>query len=313
MRLANPQTEQQSQNRVGMAFAATLADVLPTIWMINRAGLDSPITIIIHQTMDATISLAQIQIQVGLPEKNFQTAKEMIARAADEGSELVLLPELWTSGYDLPNCARYSTINLELLTELKVIAANRKISIGGSYITRADGGFQNTFILVTPHNFQPPSYHKIHPFRLLNEEQWFLPGSELVTVEFPWGKAGLSICYDLRFPEMFRKYALLEASCLLNVSQWGYKRTEHWRTLLRARAIENQYFVAAVNACGLINQDTLAGYSAIINPWGEPMIEANASDEVLLTTRIDLEQVAQVRKMVPAQEDGRTDLYRTWL
>jgi len=112
---------------------------------------------------------------------------------------------------------------------------------------------------------------------------------------------------------MFRKYALLEASCLLNVSQWGYKRTEHWRTLLRARAIENQYFVAAVNACGLINQDTLAGYSAIINPWGEPMIEANASDEVLLTTRIDLEQVAQVRKMVPAQEDGRTDLYRTWL
>jgi len=97
--------------------------------MINRAGLDPPITIIIHQTMDATISLAQIQIQVGLPEKNFQTAKEMIAQAADEGSELVLLPELWTSGYDLPNCARYSTINLELLTELKVIAAKERYQL----------------------------------------------------------------------------------------------------------------------------------------------------------------------------------------
>ncbi len=263
--------------------------------------------------MPTILSLAQFHVVIGQPQKNLSKVRKMIRQAADQGSSLILLPELWTSGYDLPNCAAHSQNNLEILKELQNLADEFALSIGGSYIVQAGERFHNTFIILSPQSAPLPQYQKIHLFRALNEFQWFIPGTDPVTVDFPWGKAGLSICYDLRFPEMFRVYARQGVKVILNVAQWGAKRSQHWRTFLRARAIENQCFVAAVNACGPLNQDKLAGCSAIIDPWGSTLVEADDAEEGVFTAKIDFDQIEQASQLVPSKEDSRFDLYKKWI
>ena len=262
--------------------------------------------------MKTTLSLAQFQVQLGNPDKNLRSALEMIDEAAAKKSRIVLLPELWTSGYDLENREKYAPLNQEILLELGSISNKHQIAIGGSYITRGDHGFYNSFILVCPQRGQTEPYQKIHLFRHLDEDIWFLPGQKLITIDFPWGKVGQAICYDLRFPEMFRAYAHQNVQLMLLVSQWGAPRTDHWRTFLRSRAIENQFFLAAVNAVGYIRANKLAGYSAIVSPWGEVINEATGEKEELLTSTIDLADLDRVREILPAQNDSRRDLYGDW-
>ena len=263
--------------------------------------------------MQTILSLAQFHVVIGQPQKNLHKAREMILQAADQGSSLILLPELWTSGYDLLNCAAHAQNNMEVLKELQILADELNLSIGGSYILQTGEGFHNTFIILSPQSAPLPLYRKIHLFRALNEYQWFIPGTDPVTVDFPWGKAGLSICYDLRFPEMFRVYARQGVKVILNVAQWGAKRSQHWKTFIRARAIENQCFVAAVNACGLLNQDLLAGCSAIIDPWGSALTETSDAEEGVFTAKIDFDQIEQASQLVPSKEDSRFDLYKKWI
>lgn len=262
--------------------------------------------------MKTTLSLAQFQVQLGNPDKNFQRALELIHEAAARKSHLILLPELWTSGYDLENCEQYAPQNQEILLELQKTSQEHQITIGGSYITRGDHGFYNSFILVCPQLGQAEPYQKIHLFRHLDEHIWFLPGKKIVPLDLSYGRVGQAICYDLRFPEMFRAYANQNVQLMLLVSQWGAPRTEHWRTFLRSRAIENQFFLVAVNAVGYIRANKLAGFSAIVSPWGEVICEASGEKEELLTSTIDLADIDRVREILPAQIDSRRDLYADW-
>lgn len=258
------------------------------------------------------LSLAQIHIEIQKPEVNLLRALAMISEAANQGSQIVLLPELWTSGYDLSNCDRYIELNNDIITNLQHFAIEKNIVIGGSFITRQDHSYHNTFLLLgPPHNIYP-EYHKIHLFRLLEEEKWLTKGERPVISEFLWGRTGLSICYDLRFPELFRYYQTKNVDVLLNVAQWVAARQDHWKILLRARAIENQFFMAAVNAVGTLHSQTLAGNSAVISPWGETLIEGSASEEDLLNISIDLDQVKEAKQLLAAQKDNQKSLYAKW-
>jgi predicted amidohydrolase len=120
---------------------------------------------------------------------------------------------------------------------------------------------------------------------------------------------GLGICYDLRFTEMWRKYALGGARLFLLPAEWPARRAAHWQTLLRARAIENQVFVAACNRVGESKGETFAGKSAAIDPWGDAVVEAGAENEVLLTCEIDLAKVDDIRQRIPVFKDRRPELY----
>jgi predicted amidohydrolase len=184
--------------------------------------------------------------------------------------------------------------------------------IGGSVIWQHDGHFFNTYQLFVPGREEPYTYEKTHLFRQLSEDSYFFPGERLTTVDLPWGKTGLAICYDLRFPELVRAYANRGIDCLLVAAQWGAKRSDHWRTLLKARAIENQMFILASNAVGPIGDDPLAGFSAIIDPWGKLLAEAGADQPALLTAELDSGEITRIQQMVTSKMDTRPELYRAW-
>jgi len=135
-------------------------------------------------------------------------------------------------------------------------------------------------------------------FPLMNEDMYLTPGTGPVTFATPWGKVGLGICYDLRFPEFFLPYALDDISLVLLPAEWPHPRLHHWRTLLQARAIENQLFVAACNRVGRSGETHFFGHSMVISPWGEVLLEAG-EQEVLLTTEVDLDRVREARTRLP--------------
>ena len=260
--------------------------------------------------MKVLISLAQMHLYFGQPSKNFERASQMIVQAVHEKATCILFPELWTSGYDFDNRFLHAQSNLAILEDLAKLARLHKISIGGSYLEAQEGNLLfNTHTWLVPGIPTYIKYQKIHLFRLMDEDKWLQPGNQLVCADFQWGKAGLAVCYDLRFPEIFRKYALQGAQMAFIPAEWPSARVLHWKTLLRARAIENQMFVVAVNCVGKIGNETFGGSSAIISPWGETIAESNGQDEQLITAEIDLDQVDEIRKKIPVFEDRRPDIY----
>jgi omega-amidase len=255
-----------------------------------------------------SISLAQINILFGQPEANLRRAGEAISAARRAGSHLILFPELWTTGYDLENGRAHAAANLPLIAEIHHLAEQQEMFIGGSYLLETGGDITNTFLLAGPGGYDR-RYSKIHLFRLMNEPAFLQPGSHLQTAELPIGTAGMAICYDLRFPEQFRTYALQDALLFLLVAEWPALRRMHWNTLLHARAIENQVFVAAVNSVGKTSVETFAGSSLLIDPWGESVCEGSPTEEQILTGELELSLLASVRNKIPVFTDRRPDLY----
>jgi predicted amidohydrolase len=258
--------------------------------------------------MKLSISLAQLSIRFGAVATNYDRARSMILSAHEQGSQLILFPELWTSGYDLKNAHVHAVENLTMLDLLAAEAAERQIYIGGSYLLEQQGDIYNTFVLIAPDGARW-QYHKIHLFRLMDEQRWLKPGNQPAIAHLGAARAGLAICYDLRFPELFRQYAFDGVDCILLPAEWPAKRSNHWKILLRARAIENQVFMAAVNTVGVIDGVDFAGCSAIISPWGETIVEGTEHQEQVLTSVIDLDEIPQVRARIPILADRRPDIY----
>ena len=256
-----------------------------------------------------TISLAQAEFKFGEVEYNFTRAEKWIAEAAGLGSDLALLPELWASGYDLENWAKYAApLGKGAFKRVSDLAQKYQISIGCSLLEEKDGRAFNTFVLFGPDGKTWGMYRKVHRFRLLHEEKWLGAGDQLVLAQTSWGPVGLSICYDLRFPETFRPYAAAGSRLTLIVAEWPERRVAHWSKLLQARAIENQMFIAGVNKVGESQGAKLGGGSAIIDPWGVPLIEGDDT-EALLTAEIDFREAEIARRHIPVLRDRQPEIY----
>ncbi|VAW31618.1 Aliphatic amidase AmiE [hydrothermal vent metagenome] len=260
--------------------------------------------------MKRTISLGQMDVKLGDPVANWHTVQQMAVEAARRGSDLIVLPELWSTGYDLENAASYATRTDEgMFAQVAALAQELHIEILGSCLSLLEEGqFGNTAVYFDANGRSLGEYSKLHLFRLMQEEQYLTAGAAPTLVETAWGRAGLSICYDLRFPEFFRHYALAGAQVVFLPAEWPYPRLAHWRTLLRARAIENQMFVVACNRVGSSKGSHFFGHSCIVDPWGEIVVEAG-EDEMLLTAVIDIGKVAEVRAKIPVFKDRRSDIY----
>ena len=191
-----------------------------------------------------------------------------------------------------------------MFVEISGMAQDFGLYLCGSILEAAEGRYFNTQIVCAPDGTFLSSYRKIHLFGLMNEPQFLAPGTAPVTVDLPWGKAGLSICYDLRFPEMFRSYATEGAQLILLSAEWPHPRLSHWRALLIARAIENQAFVAACNTFGPGNGNVFCGHSMLVDPWGEVLVEADETAAVLCA-EIDLHQADDIRKRYPFLADAK--------
>jgi predicted amidohydrolase len=220
-----------------------------------------------------------------------------------------LLPELWASGYDLKNWEEYATpIDKGVFRLLSDLAVKYQISVGSSLLEAKDGKAYNTFVLFSREGDIWGIYRKIHRFKLLQEDKWLGEGNSLVLANTIWGRVGLSTCYDLRFPEMFRPYAVAGARLVLLVAEWPERRISHWSTLLQTRAIENQLFMVGVNKVGVSQGVKLGGRSAIIDPWGNILVEGGDSEE-LLNCEINLSNADRARETIPVLQDRKPEIY----
>lgn len=251
-----------------------------------------------------------MDIAFGDPHKNYETAEKLIEEAMREIPDIIVLPELWTTGYDLTRLdsiadkAAAKTIGF-----LKNAATKYKVHfVGGSVANQGDNGVKNTLLIINNNGQLVHSYSKLHLFKLMDEHLYLEAGNEKGLFQLDNRTFGGVICYDIRFPEWIRAHTSEGAEALFVVAEWPAPRLSHWKSLLIARAIENQCFVIACNRSGHDPNNEFAGHSMIIDPWGEVIAEAGANKE-LLSAVIDLTLVKDIRKQIPIFEDRRPDLY----
>jgi len=262
-----------------------------------------------------TVSLAQIKVARSNPEENLIKGESLIVEAARRGSDLICFPEMWTTGFDWAANQRIAAQQERTIDRIAEMALRYHIWINGSLLALdSSGKVANTSILFDAQGRQAGIYRKTHLFSFMHEDEHMAAGDSLCVVDTPWGKAGLSICYDIRFPELFRTCALKGAKVQFLPMAFPYPRLPHWKVLVRARAIENQMFVLGVNQVGPEDFGTdgvvtYFGNSVIIDPWGETVIEAGESEEELLTATIDIDMVDQIRAKMHILQDRRPDLY----
>ncbi|WP_010632054.1 carbon-nitrogen family hydrolase [Sporolactobacillus vineae] len=256
------------------------------------------------------IALIQLNIAFGRPEKNKLRAEKMLREALKAGPDVVVLPELWTTGYDLENLTETADSDGTAIRKLagKWAAENKINMIAGSTAQKTDSGIYNTLTVFDRSGACVKAYSKVHLFRLMREHLFLKAGDSDGLFSIDGTPAAGFICYDIRFPEWIRKHVLLGAKVLFIPAEWPEPRLDHWRTLLTCRAIENQAFVVACNRSGSDPENTFAGHSIVISPWGEVIAEAGAEEQVL-TADIDLAAIDDVRARIPVFEDRRPELY----
>jgi predicted amidohydrolase len=222
------------------------------------------------------------------------------------GSDLVLLPELWPCGFFAFDryAADAEPISGPLVQSLRQKARQLGIHLlTGSFVERDGPNLYNTVLLVDPNGEIRARFRKIHLFGMNSREKELLrPGTEVTVVSTPWGKAGFAICYDLRFPELFRRMADLGAELFMTTSAWPQPREEAWVLLNRARAVENLAYVFACNAAGTIGERHYLGRSLIVDPYGA-VVADGGRDEGLVTADVDLGRVAESRRTFPFLAD----------
>ena len=255
------------------------------------------------------IGCIQYNVVLGEVDQNYANIEKLIRQAASEGAELVVLPELWNTGYALERLEQLADVDgVRTKVFLANLASQLGIHIvGGSVAIKQGNDFYNTMYIANRDGEIVSEYAKVHLFRLMDEEVYLKSGKDMNRFSLAGLEAAGVICYDIRFPEWLRSHALDGAKVIFVSAQWPTPRIDHWKTLLQARAIENQCFVIAVNRTAS-NEEEFCGQSMIIEPWGNVIWVGN-NDEQLAVVDVDFTLVDEVRARIPVYEDRRPTLY----
>lgn len=270
-------------------------------------------------TADITFTAAMVQMRTGLlPEPSLEQGIRLIRQAASQGADYVLTPEV-SNMMQANRKALFEHLSKEeddrSLKAYRALASELKIylHIGSLALRASPERAVNRSFLIGPDGIVIASYDKIHMFDIdlpdgesYRESANYQPGETAVIADLPWGRIGLTICYDLRFPALYRALAESGASFLAVPSAFTRKTGEaHWHTLLRARAIENGCFVFAAAQAGMHeNKRETYGHSLIVAPWGEILAEGDSEPGVFMA-QIDPAKVDTARRAVPSLEHGR--------
>jgi omega-amidase len=256
------------------------------------------------------VALGQMDVPPGKPEVTLARARARAAEAQEAGADLLLLPELWLHGYDLERAEEWAVpLGEGGFAETAAMAREFGLYVCGSLLERHAEGVSNTSVLYSPDGSLLGSYRKVHLFRLMKEQRYLVPGDRAVLCPTPWGLTALAICYDIRFPEFFRVLALAGAVLFLVPAQWPERRIEAWNVLARARAVENELFVATCNRAGAEGEVIFPGRSTVVGPLGQVLVEGDGK-EGLLVARANLKEVSKTRRYLTVYEDRRPEAYR---
>lgn len=255
------------------------------------------------------VSAIQLESLEGLdPRDALGIVAARVDAAAEAGAEVVVLPEIWTPGYFAFDQYEAASEHSDTIRDhLSQLAASHGIHLhGGSFVERHAGRLYNLSVMFGPDGGVLAEYRKMHLFGYGSREPEVLsPGTAPKVIRTAFGKVGMAVCYDLRFPELFRDMTDRGAELVLIASAWPHPRVEAWTTLARARAIENQVYVVAANGVGPTKSGpSLCGASGVYDPWGVAV--ARAGDEpTVVTTSIDLSRVADSRGRLRQLADRR--------
>lgn len=256
-------------------------------------------------------SIAQIDISYGKPDENYAHVEEALERAMADSPDVIVLPEMWNTGYALDRLGEIADENGERTRSfLSSFSRKNNVNIvGGSCAVKRGEDFFNTAYTFDRSGGLIGEYSKVHLFGLMQEDRFIAPGSSENLLTLDGVKCSGVICYDIRFPEWERKLMAQGAEILFVSAQWPDVRISQWEILLRARAIENQAYVVAANRVGAAPDDRFNGHSLIIDPLGEVIADGRSGNEEIVTADLDLSLVSRTRGSIPVFRDRRTELY----
>ena len=261
-----------------------------------------------------TIKVAALQMSstlAGVP-KNRTKVENIIEKQLQKGTDILVLPEVWTVGWsceDFPASAE-DISNSKTIQLLSSIAKDKNVNIiGGSFIEKSiDGNLYNTCPVLNRYGELVATYSKNHLYSYCGcaEGTYIEVGKFPVMVNLDGINIGLTICYDIRFPEIFRAYRKAGADLLVNMAAWGSKKPIPWETLTRARAIENQCYMIAVTQSGKIKENEWnIGHSRIFDYVGETLTEIKNQEEGIMTCEINLQNMYEYRNSCTILKDIR--------
>ena len=252
------------------------------------------------------MKVASIQMNIGNEAKSDRIGRAERLLDQAKGADLVILPEIWNIGYFSFDLYEKESESLDGETAQRMSAKAREHGFylhAGSFVEKNNGKLYNTSLFIGPDGKRMAVYRKIHLFGYGSKESQILSGGhEIVVVETPLGKIGMSTCYDLRFPELFRAMLNKGAELFLVTSGWPYPRLEHWLMFNRIRAIENIAFLVSSNGVGNNRGVQFCGHSMMVDPWGV-ILTSGGDEECILRADVEIEKVSAVRKTFPAVSD----------
>jgi omega-amidase len=260
------------------------------------------------------VAAAQISCSLGDPKANLLKVRDFSRRARDAGAELIVFPEMTDTGYSMSVIqAHANSWSSGFVPGLQEIAAKLSIAIVCGVSEQDGSSIYNSLVFIDQHGEIAAKYRKTHLYAVtpVEEQKCFASGDVFESVTLGDLRFGFSICYDLRFPEMYRKLVVQQnVSAFIVSSAWPFPRIEHFRTLVLARAIENQSYVIVSNRVGKDEDLWFCGSSAIIDPRGVAVASASADCEELIEADLSEELVLSVRSRVQSLAHRREDLYK---
>ena len=253
------------------------------------------------------VAAIQFNIKLGEVDANVAYVREALERVAAQGCKLAVLPEMWSTGYAYSRLRELAERTPEVLEELGRLSWEHDMVIIGS-LPEPNGDKLSNTAYVLDKGRLAGKYRKMHLFSMMGEDQALIGGDSWLLAETSVGRIGVFICYDLRFPELARRLAVEGAEILVVPAEWPKPREEHWRALLKARAIENQLFLVAANCCGVQGKLDFFGSSLIFGPKGETLAEGGYENAELIAS-LDFSEMDKWRQQIPCFNDRRPELY----
>jgi len=257
------------------------------------------------------MKVAALQMDIAWHDRpaNHVKARELAAQAKKRGADMVVLPEMFSTGFSMDTSITPEPLNGSTPTLLRSLARDLEMAVvGGFVLERKKAGPQNVSLAVDSYGNDLALYAKIHQIPILGEDAHYEPGHRPVPFDLQGFRAACLVCYDLRFPELFR--ALVdECDLILIIASWPTVRQAHWDILLQARAVENQCFVLGVNRVGEGGGNAFTGGSAIIDPAGKVLARGGDKEDLVIAD-IDPAKVVEVRSTMPFLKDRKPHLLR---
>ncbi len=249
-----------------------------------------------------TAALIQMEIRKGEPGLNLAKALTLLETAINEGAQLAVLPEMWLTDFVLKDPQLHLPWTAKALAHLQgMTKESDMVIVAGSMMEEEEGRIYNTSYVIAEGE-TVGKYRKVYLFEPMGELRIFSPGNKTLVVDTTLGKLGVVICYDLRFPEFIRPLPFQGVEILCVPAQWPVQRIAHWEILLKARAVENQFFVLGCNRWGQAGSYNFPGHSIILDPLGGVLASVHKEDIAVAT--LEKSVMEEYRSQIPSLRDS---------